>query len=162
MNTRLWVLLLISVTSLSAKAGWDGNGDIDDLFTKLNSVQTRLGEQGNISVTAAELRQQLTLLRSQGVEITSSAEEILAWLQARQGQFRQFIGSVGDRCGTGSACALFRTDLPILVTDVSALSDRLPADQKLGIGDGQAMRSEERRVGKECVSTCRSRWSRCH
>src|SRR3546814_14107436 len=23
-------------------------------------------------------------------------------------------------------------------------------------------RSEERRVGKECVSTCRSRWSRCH
>src|SRR3546814_12221765 len=27
----------------------------------------------------------------------------------------------------------------------------------LGVG-----RSEERRVGKECVSTCRSRWSPCH
>src|SRR3546814_18870417 len=26
-------------------------------------------------------------------------------------------------------------------------------------GDVQALRSEERRVGKECVSTCRSRWS---
>src|SRR3546814_14181136 len=25
--------------------------------------------------------------------------------------------------------------------------------------DSQAWRSEERRVGKECVSTCRSRWS---
>src|SRR3546814_2255393 len=25
-----------------------------------------------------------------------------------------------------------------------------------------APRSEERRVGKECVSTCRSRWSPCH
>src|SRR3546814_18859701 len=25
-----------------------------------------------------------------------------------------------------------------------------------------AMRSEERRVGKECVSTCRSRWSPYH
>src|SRR3546814_12398345 len=25
-----------------------------------------------------------------------------------------------------------------------------------------AVRSEERRVGKECVSTCRSRWSPCH
>src|SRR3546814_3326691 len=24
------------------------------------------------------------------------------------------------------------------------------------------MRSEERRVGKECVSTCSSRWSPCH
>src|SRR3546814_16936630 len=27
---------------------------------------------------------------------------------------------------------------------------------------GWAVRSEERRVGKECVSTCRSRWSACH
>src|SRR3546814_3032734 len=27
---------------------------------------------------------------------------------------------------------------------------------------GQADRSEERRVGKECVSTCRSRWSPYH
>src|SRR3546814_12712482 len=29
----------------------------------------------------------------------------------------------------------------------------------LGVGEGG--RSEERRVGKECVSTCRSRWSPC-
>ena len=27
---------------------------------------------------------------------------------------------------------------------------------------GQKFRSEERRVGKECVSTCRSRWSPYH
>src|SRR3546814_19026324 len=27
---------------------------------------------------------------------------------------------------------------------------------------GNLQRSEERRVGKECVSTCRSRWSRYH
>src|SRR3546814_12068030 len=26
----------------------------------------------------------------------------------------------------------------------------------------RSIRSEERRVGKECVSTCRSRWSPCH
>src|SRR3546814_12728570 len=30
-----------------------------------------------------------------------------------------------------------------------------------GLADG-AWRSEERRVGKECVSTCRSRWSPYH
>src|SRR3546814_14581477 len=30
-----------------------------------------------------------------------------------------------------------------------------------GIG-GDMIRSEERRVGKECVSTCRSRWSPYH
>src|SRR3546814_9560583 len=29
-------------------------------------------------------------------------------------------------------------------------------------GPGHASRSEERRVGKECVSTCRSRWSPYH
>src|SRR3546814_19400180 len=28
--------------------------------------------------------------------------------------------------------------------------------------DGTTGRSEERRGGKECVSTCRSRWSPCH
>src|SRR3546814_14446130 len=35
--------------------------------------------------------------------------------------------------------------------------------QRTGSGIGSAMvRSEERRVGKECVSTCRSRWSPSH
>src|SRR3546814_20916241 len=29
-------------------------------------------------------------------------------------------------------------------------------------GLGRILRSEERRVGKECVSTCRSRWSPYH
>src|SRR3546814_5538125 len=37
-------------------------------------------------------------------------------------------------------------------------------DGQLGLGDQntQGDRSEERRVGKECVSTCRSRWSPYH
>src|SRR3546814_15304375 len=32
----------------------------------------------------------------------------------------------------------------------------------LAIGQSGERRSEERRVGKECVSTCRSRWSPYH
>src|SRR3546814_7049529 len=32
-------------------------------------------------------------------------------------------------------------------------------DEDLPTGVAERMRSEERRVGKECVSTCRSRWS---
>src|SRR3546814_9767834 len=32
----------------------------------------------------------------------------------------------------------------------------------LAILEGVNLRSEERRVGKECVSTCRSRWSPYH
>src|SRR3546814_11707332 len=31
-----------------------------------------------------------------------------------------------------------------------------------GLEAGKVERSEERRVGKECVSTCRSRWSPYH
>src|SRR3546814_18632750 len=40
-------------------------------------------------------------------------------------------------------------------------ADSLQADRHLWRLDGLAAveRSEERRVGKECVSTCRSRWS---
>src|SRR3546814_9293465 len=30
------------------------------------------------------------------------------------------------------------------------------------LSGGESQRSEERRVGKECVSTCRSRWSPYH
>src|SRR3546814_4191635 len=43
-----------------------------------------------------------------------------------------------------------------------AFTDRTGiAARKWDVGDHQACldRSEERRVGKECVSTCRSRWS---
>src|SRR3546814_11439161 len=36
----------------------------------------------------------------------------------------------------------------------------IEADEKAGIAE--AKRSEERRVGEECVSTCRSRWSTNH
>src|SRR3546814_1762890 len=36
---------------------------------------------------------------------------------------------------------------------------RFSLEARIGLG---AVRSEERRVGKECVSTCRSRWSPYH
>src|SRR3546814_15789067 len=34
--------------------------------------------------------------------------------------------------------------------------------EEKGVEVKYAIRSEERRVGKECVSTCRSRWSQYH
>src|SRR3546814_16451959 len=49
---------------------------------------------------------------------------------------------------------------------VDALPEAVEEGRFAGL-DGTARdlvekRSEERRVGKECVSTCRSRWSPCH
>src|SRR3546814_12362741 len=47
-------------------------------------------------------------------------------------------------------------ETPITDSDDSIFDYRLYADLVL------SWRSEERRVGKECVSTCRSRWSPSH
>src|SRR3546814_2504982 len=41
-------------------------------------------------------------------------------------------------------------------------SPKLFAGRRLEAAAQQGLRSEERRVGKECVSTCRSRWSPYH
>src|SRR3546814_17923135 len=50
-------------------------------------------------------------------------------------------------------------------TPTIALDDRMTCQVSLQFSGGRdeaATRSEERRVGKECVSTCRSRWSLYH
>src|SRR3546814_13787146 len=39
---------------------------------------------------------------------------------------------------------------------------KIKAEERLAIDFANALRSEERRVGKECVSTCRYRWSPYH
>src|SRR3546814_13971590 len=49
--------------------------------------------------------------------------------------------------------AMFDDALPDYVTTQNA---------RIAAGLGTIARSEERRVGKECVSTCRSRWSPYH
>src|SRR3546814_20734369 len=54
--------------------------------------------------------------------------------------------------------------LHVEASQLLALVGQLRPDVKFaGLrGDGSGQRSEERRVGEECVSTCRSRWSPTH
>src|SRR3546814_18154930 len=54
---------------------------------------------------------------------------------------------------------LFREDQP---GKIIALRVLLPVDEMVLRLDAQRIRSEERRVGKECVRTWRSRWSPYH
>src|SRR3546814_20157548 len=54
---------------------------------------------------------------------------------------------------TERACAPDLKELPN-----GALAWALPTQQRFEV-DPEARSSEERRVGKECVSTCRSRWT---
>src|SRR3546814_18979195 len=49
-----------------------------------------------------------------------------------------------------------------LLTARTAMSLKIPAWIGTRPGGWREGRSEERRVGKECVSTCRSRWSPYH
>src|SRR3546814_12167764 len=61
------------------------------------------------------------------------------------------------RVGTAERVAQHLDDAPPVVADLR-LAQVLDARQ----GELLTDRSEERRVGKECVSTCRSRWSPYH
>src|SRR3546814_3445635 len=46
--------------------------------------------------------------------------------------------------------------------DIVDLAGRIGRPREIDDEIGDLLRSEERRVGKECVSTCRSRWSPYH
>src|SRR3546814_20744709 len=43
-----------------------------------------------------------------------------------------------------------------------SINDHLAAARPTSVSEASYSRSEERRVGKECVSTCRFRWSPYH
>src|SRR3546814_3923445 len=52
--------------------------------------------------------------------------------------------------------------LPIYISECESTGVTVVTPELLAVGDRASDRSEERRVGKECVSTCRSRWSPYH
>src|SRR3546814_1788740 len=68
--------------------------------------------------------------------------------------------------GVGQHQAGFRPGAFLSEGWVDQYVDRGGGHFRLGLADGRDLRpgrrSEERRVGKECVSTCRSRWSPYH
>src|SRR3546814_7859338 len=61
--------------------------------------------------------------------------------------------------GRGDVSGLFLVHVGGLVPLRQVLGLQLGAERVQGVDE---LRSEERRVGKECVSTCRSRWSPYH
>src|SRR3546814_15380628 len=87
----------------------------------------------------------------------------------------RFIGQSGDRLFE-QLHALVERDCKAVFFGTDGLFDQLTLVVQLGIRaahdfgqrrnqlveERAVQRSEERRVGKECVSTCRSRWSPYH
>src|SRR3546814_14065538 len=87
---------------------------------------------------------------------------LCGWQIAKQGRrskmtWRPFAQKNGQ-CGTERHPPLSRIIAP--EKRAAALEGILVAE--VGPAPAQTFRSEERRVGKECVSTCRSRWSPAH
>src|SRR3546814_17962065 len=84
------------------------------------------------------------------------------------------VAAPGPRCRLAHAVAVMvegharrgRNEIEPVAAQIERHRGDARADQRVQIGDGDALqfdeRSEERRVGKECVSTCRSRWSPYH
>src|SRR3546814_4780600 len=65
-----------------------------------------------------------------------------------------------DAGGSPRKCC--RIDGPLLENGLAGRLERSPQGYRRDPADRIRTRSEERRVGKECVSTCRSRWSPYH
>src|SRR3546814_17642694 len=78
------------------------------------------------------------------------AVELAGWPSGDRTTFAAMLAEAGLSC----RCA----HLPILLASDEELAPLL--DEAAGFG--LTHRSEERRVGTECVSTCRSRWSPYH
>src|SRR3546814_19355104 len=78
-------------------------------------------------------------------------------LRAAPGRVTRFRrGAIVAIAAVGSTAIVGVTWLALKPASIGIIA---PADDKL---HGAKARSEERRVGKECVSTCRSRWSPYH
>src|SRR3546814_14996525 len=69
-----------------------------------------------------------------------------------------------ERCGVKVDVPVLKQLSESLTTDIAVLEKTIyeKAGVRFNIASPKQLRSEERRVGEECVSTCRSRGARYH
>src|SRR3546814_665442 len=113
---------------------------------------------------ATPIAERKAALIAMGQAVMAEADALKRLLTAEQG--KPHAEAAGEIMGAGywlmGAASL---DLPVTVNEDSA--ERYSETRHVPLGVVGAIspwnfRSEERRVGKECVSTCRSRWSPYH
>src|SRR3546814_15879522 len=73
-----------------------------------------------------------------------------------------FAGYIQDQAGDDRYVQLAKSKLEALGLDCTTIGREFEAAAAGAAIILIDMRSEERRVGKECVGTCRSRWSQCN
>src|SRR3546814_15706578 len=87
----------------------------------------------------------------------------LAVIQAQQMLLSKGITPTAEMRSTLDDWLVFRriADKNLLRIRIMSYADSIQTANRAA-GGSPSPRSEERRVGKECVSTCRSRWSPYH
>src|SRR3546814_12233300 len=133
---------------------WSSDVCSSDLFVLLH-----LGAGGDAEAPARALVQELGL---QGHYLFAGFQAGIEDLYRLMDVF--VLSSRHEALGT-SVLDAFLYSVPVVATDAGGLKELLAQGRGLlcPVGDHDALaRSEERRVGKECVSTCSSRWPQYH
>ena len=95
------------------------------------------------------------VLHSKELTSGANAKLLLGHAYLRQGKPRKAVEALRSALATGRDDGLARVLLAIAHLDLGEHESALEVCRG-------ALRSEERRVGKECVRLCRSRWSPYH
>src|SRR3546814_15600026 len=110
-----------------------------------------------------------TLFRSERLAVkrlTSKRRNCLLYLDCVQRVFSPFdevAGNARSGCSGLTLCLVSAFFASIHASISTCLKRQDPPTLKPGsVPSAASRRSEERRVGKECVRTCRSRWSPDH
>src|SRR3546814_20782690 len=99
------------------------------------------------------------------LSLTKTCQFPLVTLVTMRGEWGEFntwqipMGRTTEAHLELSGVACYRCDTPNSVGDTVRTGLRYAYHTNSAVA---VLRSEERRVGKECVSTCRSRWSPSH
>src|SRR3546814_9417797 len=89
---------------------------------------------------------------------TNGIDRLVCVHPTDEGRNRHILGSIPDAPEEARAAHIgFRRATAALSLEIPPTAEALTESEETGLA-----RSEERRVGKECVSTCRSRWSPYH
>lgn len=118
---------------------WDDT-TIGKIVDDVKDIKDQVTGNGPIKLVADDFKEQLEELAAKGFILKESVGDILTWLQSREGPYRQFVDHPSNpsspRCGAGSPCDNFRTDLIYFFGDLGALRGNFPIMERLGMGDG--------------------------
>jgi len=132
--TRYFLVMCLLAFAAQAKADWVSS-DITDIINNVKAIYYEV--TGNVKDTAQDLKRQLTLLQQQGDTVKETVDDALELLQHRRTPFLDFVNGGAGRCGQGSSCWSFRTDLEDFILDFADLRNRFPQIEQNGFGDGE-------------------------